>query len=317
MNEDRIIRFLNEIGLDPSDGFHRKAYASNAEPDRSIYIAGDRAIVKVYGKSALGAYTLERDLSLILHNQGAWSPQIIGYRSHDDEAYLAICFIPGLVLNDVYQEMPLAAYCDMLRKLGQAMQSFHTIGLDKLREVQFMGGVFLNHLTKAVQRWVGYSGTLQDALVSGLINEMDGDNISAHLEAAAPRRFTSKVVLSHTDIHNENLILCDGETGPPLAIIDWETAAIQPRELDFVHPFLNIFGEGFRWRRLGVPGTGVADAFIKAFEAGYGEQVDWDLVAAHSLLWYLESAMEAQEKGKERAKEFYLKTGLGALDFVA
>jgi len=61
----------------------------------------------------------------------------------------------------------------------------------------------------------------------------------------------------------------------------------------------------------------VADAFIKAFEAGYGEQVDWDLVAAHSLLWYLESAMEAQEKGKERAKEFYLKTGLGALDFVA
>ena len=108
-----------------------------------------------------------------------------------------------------------------------------------------------------------------------------------------------------------------GNSERPISIIDWETAAIQPSELEFVHPLLNIFGEGFPGRRLADHVVnGNQNEFLRSFEDGYGERIDWEVVICHGILWYLECALESHKKGEEGLRKFYLKTGLGGLEFM-
>ena len=73
----------------------------------------------------------------------------------------------------------------------------------------------------------------------------DSKAFQIHAASLVPRTFSSRRAILHLDIHNENLLVSDGG----IKLIDWECASIGPGELDLVHPYLNLFGEGFSGRR--------------------------------------------------------------------
>ncbi len=317
MNEDRIKQFLVDIGIEGADEIYRKSYFSNDFTDRQIYVVENSAIIKTYSRNALESFKLEQYLGSIIEQENIWAPQILGYASYDDEAYLVLDFVTGPVLNDVYQQLSFDDYCSMLSSLGKAMQSFHSVSLNDRLGVPTVKGLSPNHVTESKQRWRDYTVTLETLCDAELVTHIGKTVICSSIDNVSDRAFSTDTVLSHTDIHNENVMFDERNSEQPISIIDWETAAIQPKELDFVHPLLNILGEGFPGRRLANHVVcSSQNEFLRSFEHGYGEKIDWELVICHSILWYLECALESHNESEERSRNFYLKTGLGGLEFI-
>ncbi|MEE3278581.1 MAG: phosphotransferase [Pseudomonadota bacterium] len=137
------------------------------------------------------------------------------------------------------------------------------------------------------------------------------------VDRRAGELFSSELVLTHADIHNENVFLSGTEGSRSCQFIDWETARIEPLELDFVHPFLNILGEAFPGRRLDAEvRSGPDNDLLNAFDISYGQRIRWDHVAIHGVATYLDWAFNAHRKNQLPLRDFYLHTGIGGLEFV-
>ena len=205
----------------------------------------------------------------------------------------------------------------MLTWLGRALRSFHSVTVSEKINLPSVEGLSPNHITESKQRWRDYTVTLEALCDAELVTKKGKVVIFSLIDDVSDRAFSTDAVLSHTDIHNENVMFDERNSEQPISILDWETAAIQPKELDFVHPLLNILGEGFPGRRLADHVVnGSQNEFLRSIEAGYGERIDWEVVACHGILWYLECALDSHNKGEESLRNFYLKTGLGGLEFM-
>ena len=317
MNKARIARFLRELGIEGAEVVRRLPYSSNDDPDRQLYVAGDKAIVKAYGRADFDCYEIESALGPVIAQKGIWAPEVLGHGVFGDEAYLAFSFVSGPVLNEVYQQFSFDEYCGMIRSLGAAMRSFHEVRVEGIRNLPFVDQHSPNHVLRSRRRWECFE-TSSDGLVDvGFLSNEGKREVSEFLESTSGRAFASEEVLNHCDIHNQNLMLDDQNSERPISIIDWETASLQPKELDFVHPFLNILGEGFSGRRLfRAESTRGKNNFLRSFESGYGDEVDWGIVVSHCVLWYLEEALKAHKNGEEGLRDFFLRTGLGTLEFI-
>ena len=198
MNVERIKQYLVEIGIDGGDEIYRKPYFSNDFPDRQIYVVENTAIIKAYGQNAFSSYVLEQCLGTIIRQENIWAPQLLGYASYDDEAYLVFDFVVGHVLDDVYQQLSFYDYCSMLTWLGRAMRSFHSVSVSEELNLPSVEGLSPNHVTESKRRWRNYPGTLEALCDAGLVTQNGKVVVCSYIDDASDRAFSTDAVLSHT-----------------------------------------------------------------------------------------------------------------------
>ena len=195
-------------------------------------------------------------------------------------------------------------------KLGEGLARIHSIDNVLLDEVKFNPGSSPNHIDQAKERIKRIDEIIDQLQSSSELDPESAYRLRFEIEQHNKSLFHSKEVLNHGDIHNENVILNWWSIDRTLVFIDWETCMIQAGELDLVHPYLNIIGESFPGRRM----EGKFSKFKQSFEDGYGKRLNWDSIAVHAAIWYLEKASTTRNK-KERA--FFINTALGAVSCTA
>ena len=263
--------------------------------DRCLLAVGDAWILKGFGPAHHRNYQIESRVGAVLRDAGVSAPAI-EMTDEDAAGWSIILFqrAEGTIFNDVYRSLGASDYLDVLRAMGRVYRTLHAVPIDRLADVPCFQRGHPQYFNTTADR-----PRALDAIVPSL---MDADLLDAAtaawiLEAIGTAGlFLSDPALIHTDIHNENLFV----SREPWAVqfIDWETARIEPREVDLVHPFLNIFGEFFP-------------------EDGYDAGVPWAAVAAHAAAWYLDLALAEHQRGNPRLRDFYLRTAIGGLNFVA
>ena len=315
----RIKELLSGAGISNVDKLRRFEYFSNPCETRRIYTIANELVVKVFADSEIDAYRIESHLLPLLKDEGVSVPVLLHSEDFGHEgSIIAMERAAGELLDDVYQALSADEYEKLLFALGREMRNFHRINAGRIDEALLKEGSCDSHRSCAEE----YSRDLannpehfsNENLLSSYASEVIKDLIQQHHE----RFFSSSRALSHTDIHNENVFLDTSDSESyRCTLIDLESVIVQEIELDFVHPYMNIIGEAFPQRRLYEHTENPSEnRFLAAFESGYGNKIDWEVVTCHLICWHLDWARNAERQRKEQLREFLIKTALGAMAFI-
>lgn len=295
----------------------RELRSAAHRPDRFAFALDRNWVVKIFGPDDFHNFQIEEKVSEILYARGISVPEVMASRA-EEEGYSYIVFrhAEGELLNATYGRMSSSDYTTMVIALAEVFRRIHGLPRSLFDRVPFFEPGHEQYFNLSFRR----TRTIHDsvrALIEEGILQASAREICEVVDREAEALLGSEEVLIHADIHNENVFL--KRTGRSLCceFIDWETARIEPLELDFVHPFLNIFGETFPRRRLGAEfKAGSNNELLKAFDNAYGRNIRWDHVAIHGATAYLDWAFNAHRKKLFRLRDFYLQTGIGGLEFV-
>ena len=274
-------------------------------------------MVKVFGSDDFRNFQIEEKVTTILSAQGASVPEIMASRSEESTySYIVFRHAEGELLNSIYQSLSLKNYTEMIMCLAEVFRRIHGLSHTLFDEVPFFERGHRQYFNLSCRRPTSVDDSVQALIEEGAL-QASARQICDVVERKAGELFNSELVLIHADIHNENAFMSGTEGSRSCQFIDWETARIEPLELDFVHPFLNILGEAFPGRRLGAEaGSGPNNDLLNAFDTSYGQRIRWDHVAIHGVVTYLDWALSAHRKGQLPLRDFYLQTGIGGLEFV-
>ncbi len=286
-------------------------------PDRFAFSLDRAWVVKVFGADDFRIFQIEEKVSRILHARGASVPEVITARGEEGTySYIVFRHAIGESLNSVYQGLSLNEYIAMIASLAEGFKGIHNLAPILFDGVPFFERAHDQYFNVSCRRSTTIYDSVQALIEEGALHA-SARQICDVVEREATGMFGSEKALIHADIHNENLFLGGTERSLFCEFIDWETARIEPLELEFVHPFLNIFGEAFPGRRLGKEvRVGPDNELLKAFDNAYNEVICWDHVAIHGVVTYLDWALGAHRKDQFPLRDFYLRTGIGGLEFV-
>ncbi len=308
-------------GILAAEGFSaeefRELRCATHRPERFAFALDRTWVAKIFGPDDFRNFLIEEKVSRILHARGISVPEVIAARAQEGTySYIVFRHAAGESLSSVYQTMSLTEYTSMVVCLAEVFKGIHNLAPTLFDGIPFFERDHEQYFNLSSRR----STTIHDS-VRALIEEgalhASACQICEVVEREATGMFRSEKALIHADIHNENLFLGGTERSLFCEFIDWETARIEPFELEFVHPFLNILGEAFPGRRLGNEvQVGPDNELLKAFDNAYDQLIRWDHVAIHGVVTYLDWALRAHRKKQFLLRDFYLRTGIGGLEFV-
>ena len=286
-------------------------------PDRFAFSLDRTWVIKVFGPDDFRNFQIEEKVSTILHARGAAVPEVIAARGEEGAySYIVFRHAIGESLNSVYQGLSLNEYTAMIVCLAEGFKGIHNLAPPLFDGVPFFERDHDQYFNVSCRRSTTIYDSVQALIEEGALHA-SARQICDVVEREATGMFGSEKALIHADIHNENLFLGGTERSLFCEFIDWETARIEPFELEFVHPFLNILGEAFPGRRLGNEvQVGPDNELLKAFDNAYDQVIRWDHVAIHGVVTYLDWALRAHRKKQFLLRDFYLRTGIGGLEFV-
>lgn len=274
-------------------------------PDRAVYDVDGRWFAKCYAPEATEGFLRERAGFEAASNQGR-APAVV-YADIDEAqgGLLVTERARGVVLDRVYKDLGPTEYIDMVRDLGVGLATIHALA-----------GAAPDNLPPSrleADRRADFDEqdrALTSLVAAGRIGAATAATLRAYRAERATPVFRSATVLLHGDVHNENVFVESIGGRFHCTFIDFEDASPGPAELDWVHPALNILGEGYPTRRLAAVGSELFAAFAQGYASMAGTPPDALVIADHALAWYLGKAARV---GNDRAARFFVVTALGCL----
>lgn len=274
---------------------------------RRTYRLGEGYFAKAFLPEARDRYRREHAF-LALGVEGVSMPRLEAATFDAGEGgYLVMTALAGRPLETVLESVTAVEYGALLEDLGRALGAIHAV-LPSTPGLQEGGGL------EAERR--GHFAAMEETVAclrdAGLLQPAQAARALEATHAARAIAFASPRRLIHGDVHRGN-VLVDRRAGRwTCALVDFEESGPNPTELDWVYPFLSIFGEAFPGRRFAAD----RDRIWRRFTAGYAErggaEPDLALLVGHAVAWFLWVAAHCVKEGHATARG-YAATALEAL----
>lgn len=221
-----------------------------------VFRAGPRLLIKLFSRLWLSDAVSERlALGRLASHPEVNVPRLLAEGSLEGWPYMVLDPLPGIPLNQVWDQVELRdrlAVCETLGKTMSALHAVPTAGLDELT---------VDWPAWLAERREGFSGAQTERGASPEWIE----SALAFLEEMWPEVTQGLPVLLNADITDEHVLLAkDGGRWRMTGLIDFGDAMLGDALYDFTAPLVSIIGRDSGLRRALMHGYGYPDTALDA-----------------------------------------------------